>query len=193
MTECTAPWLPSQGVRESCTTITVGAGHSALERASLRSASGASNGLSRERVVAIFGQFVWALRGPHGTALRQRYEHLFCTSRSLGYERHGYWYCRLALSGNHIAARQLSDSTLTVASQGGRRSSEEHARGARWRLEGVGHQNLDRCPELAVFATLAIADLDQGVGHQYSDRGRRSSRCSPASERSPRIVFEGGA
>jgi hypothetical protein len=32
MTGCTAPWLPSQGDRGSCTTITVGAGHSALER-----------------------------------------------------------------------------------------------------------------------------------------------------------------
>ena len=37
-------------------------GRQALESASLRSAPGASNGSSRERVVVIFGQFVWALR-----------------------------------------------------------------------------------------------------------------------------------
>jgi hypothetical protein len=55
--------LSSQGSRGSCT-INIDSGHQALESASLRSASGASNGSSRERVVAIFGQFVWALREP---------------------------------------------------------------------------------------------------------------------------------
>ena len=42
--------------------INIDSGQTALESASLRSAYGASNGSSRERVVAIFGQFVWALR-----------------------------------------------------------------------------------------------------------------------------------
>jgi hypothetical protein len=32
-----------------------------------------------------------------------------------------------------------------------------------------------------------------GVGHRYSDRACRSARSRPASGRSPRIVFEGGA
>ena len=32
-----------------------------------------------------------------------------------------------------------------------------------------------------------------GLGHEYSDRGRRSVKCRLASGRSPRSVFEGGA
>jgi hypothetical protein len=60
MTGCTAP--ASLARQQGSCTFYHGKGRSALERASMRSASGASNGLSRERVVAIFGQFVWALR-----------------------------------------------------------------------------------------------------------------------------------
>ena len=48
--------LSSQGSRGSCT-INIDSGHQALESASLRSASWVSNGLSRERTLAILGQF----------------------------------------------------------------------------------------------------------------------------------------
>jgi hypothetical protein len=57
---------------------------------------------------------------------------------------------------------------------------------ALWRLGVNGSVALAR-------GTLEDGPSELVVGHQYSDRGRRSSRCSPASERSPRIVFEGGA
>jgi hypothetical protein len=52
-------------------TLYHGEGRSALEGASMRSASVVSNGLSRERVVAIFGQLVralWPRRLPRGRA-----------------------------------------------------------------------------------------------------------------------------
>jgi undecaprenyl pyrophosphate synthase len=45
----------------------------------------------------------------------------------------------------------------------------------------------------AVTAWVLSTDNLRRVGHQYSDRARRSTRCRLASGRSPRIVFEGGA
>jgi hypothetical protein len=62
--EVQAAHSPSLGDRGRAPSINIGEGRSALERASTRSASGASNGLSREWVVVILGQSVWALREP---------------------------------------------------------------------------------------------------------------------------------
>jgi hypothetical protein len=64
MTGSTAPHFPRKATGGRAPSINIDSGHSTLESASLRSASGASNGPSRERAVAIFGQFVWALREP---------------------------------------------------------------------------------------------------------------------------------
>lgn len=79
-----------------------------------------------------------------------------------------------------MAWRALTEGAGEAAS-----ASELRATALEYWPEGFAGQDADD--------VRALCDELVGVGHQYSDRGRRSSRCSPASERSPRIVFEGGA